>query len=90
MQGTALLTPADQRHSLRLQQQGKMQDRGGGGPTELWIIWVLLAILDKGHCQTGASGEGGNPHGEKPQIHPPIPPSADLQSGSHTLGPKGH
>lgn len=47
----ALATLADHRHSVRLHEQRKGQDRGGGAaPTELWItLWVMLVILDKGH-----------------------------------------
>lgn len=32
----------------------KVQTREGVASTKLWIMWVLLVILEKGHCQIGA------------------------------------
>lgn len=34
--------------------QKKVQAREGAASTKLWIMWVLLVILEKGHCQIGA------------------------------------
>lgn len=72
-----LAPPADHRH-VRGCPDRKGTRHGGGSwgwaaPTELKMtLWVVLATLDKGHCPAGARRAGGNPHGQKAQIHPMV------------------